>query len=131
MTINKHYKDKTGVADGGATLVSEGDTLELVKAKATALSESLGVKVHPMVFDNPETGKKAIGFLREPNRATKIAGLDEMLKGMTTAGKMILESCIIREESDPAIIEDDTFYVSACLFAVSLLKVIDNELKKK
>lgn len=98
--------------------------------KAVSLSEKYGCKVHPLVFTNPD-GITAVGFVREPPRMTKLAALDELQKGLSSAGRMILESCLLKEESDARLLEDDDFYASAVTACCTLIRVFENQLKKK
>jgi hypothetical protein len=98
--------------------------------KAQTLSDDLGFKVHPLSFTNGD-GQQIIGFLREPTRSAKLSAMDDMMKSPSQAGETILNACLLVEHSDSRILTDDDVYVSATMDCLSILKVYQNDLKKK
>jgi hypothetical protein len=105
-------------------------TTEQLNEKAQALASELGFKVHPLAFTNGE-GQQILGFLREPTRSAKLSAMDDMMKSPSQAGETILNACLLIEHSDPRILSDDDVYVSATMDCLSILKVYQNDLKKK
>lgn len=102
---------------------------ELTK-KAQDLASKLGFKVHPLSFTDSE-GNQVIGFMREPTRQAKLSAMDDMMKSPTQAGETILNACLLVDHSDAKILNDDDVYVSATMDCLSILKIYQNDLKKK
>jgi hypothetical protein len=115
--------------------VKEPTVLELAKKKAEELSVQMNVKVHAIVFKDEETGQDIVGFIKEPSRAVKLAMLDKSMIGGFSAASEVLESILIKEESDARIYseksEDDRFYLGAVSAAYDRVKLAVNLLKKK
>lgn len=105
-------------------------THEQLTEKAQTLTSELGFKVYPLSFTNGD-GHPIIGFLREPTRSAKLSAMDDMMKSPSQAGETILNACLLTEHSDPRILTDDDVYVSATMDCLSILKVYQNDLKKK
>lgn len=128
---------------------------EEVFAKADQLSDKYKTKVYPLVVTVPkislsvmatngseplkeETGEeKIVGYIKEPSRQAKMAALDKTaIEGsITLGGEMILNACLIKEESDPRIFstasEYDAIYIGACMQCNKLVQAYSAELKKK
>jgi hypothetical protein len=107
---------------------------DLANEKALELSEQLGVKVHPIVFKDKVTGEDIIGYLKEPNRAVKMAVLDKSVMGGFSAAQEMLEIILIKEHSNPRIYsdrpEDDEYNIGAVMAAFELVKFSVNSAKK-
>ena len=105
-----------------------------IEEKAQEISKRIGLKVYPFSFLIDDTDQ-VVGYIQEPKRVVKMAALDEMIKSMTMAGEMILNTSLIKEDSDPRILseksEDDSIFISSCLHCVTFLKMYNDELKKK
>lgn len=110
-------------------------TREEAQTKADELSVQLTVKVHPIVFQEDETGPLIIGFIKEPSRMVKLAVLDKSVMGGFSAAAEMLDTVLIKEHSDPRIYsersEDDKIYLGAVMAAYDLVKFSVNTLKKK
>lgn len=108
--------------------------VEAAEEKAAELSQLLGVKVHPLVFKD-DNGGDVIGFIKEPNRAVKIAMLDKSIMGGFSAASEVLEGHLLREHSDPRIYsenpEHDKINIGAVMAAYDLVKFSVNQAKKK
>lgn len=112
-------------------------TTEQIEARADELSAALNVKVYPMELyleDKPEA--QVIGFLREPNRLAKIRSLDmAQTHGSVESATTLLETCLIKEHSDPRIWSEDSaydkLYIGAAMAASNLVQVSVNQFKKK
>jgi hypothetical protein len=106
-------------------------TTEQINEKAEQIAKELGVKVYPLSFKDKE-GNQIIGFIREPNRATKMVALDKMfMQSPTLAGETVLDTSLIKEHSDPRITEDDSCFLGAVTFCIGLIEAYQNEVKKK
>jgi hypothetical protein len=110
-------------------------TQEEAVKKAEDLSVSMSKKVHAIFFKENKDGEEIVGFIKEPSRSLKLAVLDKAVQGMTSAAAQMLDSVLIKEESDPRIYsersEDDEIYLGAVMAALDLIKVGQNTLKKK
>jgi len=111
-------------------------TSEQIEQRAAELTEKHGVKVTPIVFEEPDTGEQVIGYLKEPNRLAKTRILDKALSGaVLSAAHDLLELTIIPEESDPRIMseapENDKYNLGAAVAAQDLVKFAVNVYKKK
>lgn len=103
---------------------------EELQKMADAFSSEMGVKVYPLSFTDAND-KQVIGFLKEPSRQAKLAAMDDLMKSATQAGETILNACLIAEKSDPRILSDDDVYVSATMDCLTIIKVYQNDVKKK
>ncbi len=108
-------------------------TKEQIQAKADEISKELNVKVTPIEFIDGE--EQIIGFIQEPNRMTKMRSLDKAMQSPVTAASELLEATIIRQHSNPRIMsersEDDKIYIGAAMCCFELVKVSEDQFKKK
>jgi len=112
---------------------------QALKDRAAELSsKNGGAKVIPLWYldpVDPENGKPVIGFLKEPNRATKGGIMDTLLVSRSRAARVALEASIMKEESDPRIIDASQIYdainTAAGLEALDLIKIANQQFKKK
>jgi hypothetical protein len=112
------------------------DLNDSVAAKAAEISARLGVKVHPLIFRDEETSTDVIGFMREPNRVTKLRVLDKSITvGVFSASAELYDAVIIKEESDSRLFSelssDDKLVLGATMAAYDLIKTSVNQFKKK
>jgi GH43 family beta-xylosidase len=111
------------------------DIKDVAEKKAEELTAQFGVKVHPILFKDPETDQDILGFIKEPSRMVKLAMLDKSMIGSFSAASEVLESILIKEHSDPRIYsekpEDDRFYLGAVMAAYDRVRFSVNILKKK
>ena len=109
------------------------ETTDMAEAKAAELSVKLKTKVYPFSFFTGE--KFVVGYLREPNRLDKMRAIDLYDISRTQAGDHILRTSLIQEESDKEILEEnaanDTIYLGAIGYAVNIVKISAEQLKKK
>lgn len=109
---------------------SEGlKPLSDIEKKAEELSLKHGVKVVPIVF-GPENDR-VVGYLKEIPRIAKLRIMDKMLTEPFSACDQVLESCLIREESDPRILGEDEHYLGAVNEISNMVKVSMSQFKKK
>jgi hypothetical protein len=110
-------------------------TKEEAILKADELTKTLNVKVHPIVFQDNENSEPIIGFIKEPSRMVKLAVLDKSVMGGFSAAAEVLDSILIKEESDPRIYsenpEHDSIYLGAVSACYELITLNRNLLKKK
>jgi len=102
-------------------------------AKAKELSVKHGVHVTPFAFIFGE--EHIVGYLKEPGRLIKMQAIDLREQSRTQAGGLILQSCLIQEESDKRILderpENDGIYLGAIDFAINSVTIYQELLKKK
>lgn len=106
-----------------------------IEEKAKDLTRLHGTTVHPIVLKG-DNGQTHIGFIKEPKRQAKMAAFDRMAMSgsLTEAGEIILNSSLIREESDPNMGHESTndkVYIGACLECVHYVQVYVDDYKKK
>ena len=93
------------------------------QTKADKLSEKLGITVHPIVFQEDKDSPLVVGYIKEPSRMVKLAVLDKSVMGGFSAAAEMLETVLLKEESDPRIYsersEDDKIYLGAVMAAIS------------
>ncbi len=100
---------------------------EEVKQHAAELSARLGVKVSPVTFIvDGQASEFIIGYVKEPTRLTKMRAIDKVNQGQASfAYQELLESCLIKEESDARILsekpEHDKYNLGAAQFCGNLL----------
>lgn len=115
------------------------DKLEVAKAQAQVradeLTQSMGVKVHPIVFMGNSEDDIVVGYVKEPTRAVKIAVMDKSLVGMYSAANEMLDVVLLKEHSDVRIYSEnpqhDKFNLGATMAVYELVKVSVNVADKK
>jgi hypothetical protein len=116
-------------------IASKKMTDEELQARADELSVVHSVKVIPMAFEEEGNSERIVGFIKEPNRITKLRMMDKSVMGAFTAAAEILEACLIREESDPRIFsekaEHDKIYMGAVMACYDTVKYSVSTFKKK
>lgn len=108
-------------------------TPEEIAAKADELSIAKGRKVYSICVD--ANGEQIVGFIEEPKRQAKYAALNELAKkDVATAGEIILDACLIKEESDKRLYSMDSAHdgivISAAMACIKLVEVYEADLKK-
>lgn len=103
--------------------------------KAVQLSEELKVKVHPLIFFVEKDKEPVVGFVKEPNRAVKLAVMDKYATGFYSACSQALEAILLKEHSDPRISsersEDDLYYMGAVYAVSEMIQFAGNQVDKK
>ena len=108
-------------------------TSEEITAKAEELSLKRGKKVYPLTVN--ANGEQVIGFIEEPKRQAKYAAMNELAKkDVATAGEIILDACLIKEESDTRLYSNesahDSIVIGAAMACLKLVEVYEADLKK-
>jgi hypothetical protein len=103
--------------------------LSEIEKKSEELSLKYGVKVTPLIFGPEED--RVVGYLKEMPRIAKVRVMDKMLTEPFTACEQLLESCLIKEESDPRIMSEDKHYMGALNEISNMVQVSMNQFKKK
>lgn len=111
-------------------ITKEEKQIEL-EQKAAELSKSLNCKVHPLLFMTEDGEGFVTGFVKEPNRVTKQRYLDKAIQQPAIASGELLEACLIREESDPKIMDEDIYYFGASANMASIVQAAVNLYDKK
>lgn len=118
----------------GQAKLSDEQRLE-IKSKADdhakELAQKLNRKVHCIFVDLPD--EVVVGYIQEPMLRNKLAAVNYLgQKQVDMAGELILQTSLIKEESDERLImgNDDDVYVSAVLLCNKLVKVFAGEIKK-
>ncbi len=98
---------------------------EIVEKRAAELTKSLNLEVTPLLFVQDD--EFIVGYMKQPNRQTCRAAYDRMEKyGKLDAGDLILEACLIKEESDTRITDPSPRYNGinnwACIEAFKLIE---------
>lgn len=115
------------------------EKLEEVKkaaqVRADELTQSMGIKVHPLVFMTQDESEPVVGFVKEPSRAVKLAVLDKAMIGGFSAANQMLDVILLKEHSDSRIYsespEHDKFNLGATNAAYELVNLSVNMIDKK
>lgn len=94
---------------------------EVLKAKYGEIFE-LNVYVSPDDI--------ATAYLKKPTRAILGAVMSKINSDPMFANELLLKNCIIREESDMRILDDDEIFISAMNSLDGLVHVYKSDLKK-
>lgn len=118
-----------------ANFKSFEDVENIAEQKAKQLSESTGKKVFTYmgkVQDNEDgTSDWALGYLKEPARPIKMEALDRLRKdGELKAGDFLIAACLIREESDPRLLSDDSLYIGLAYASPKVIDIKADQSKK-
>lgn len=114
---------------------SEKEVNEEAAKLAIELTTKHGVKVSPIVFKVDKNATESIvGFIKEPPRFVKLRMMDKGMTSPITAASEVMETCLIKEESDARIYselsENDVYYMGATMVVYSMVEVAINQLKK-
>ena len=112
------------------------EELRIIEEKVLQLETMFKVKVHPVVFIHPETKVRKIGYVQEPNYATKVAMMDKsMTVGPYAAGDDLRQMCLLRDHSDPMFYADvsaaDEYKMGCAQVCMDLVSMFRNQFKKK
>ena len=105
--------------------------------RAAQLAKEFNVsKVHVVVQVNPETGARAVCYLKEPNYLTKVRVMDKALElGPYMASEELRELSVIKEHSDPITYSDhpdsDGYKMGILDYCLGMIKRLQNQFKKK
>ena len=112
-----------------------------LQLRASELSKANGnKKVFPIWYldpVDPVNGKPIIGYLLEPNRATKGSIMDTLIVSRSRAATVALNACLMvkEKESDSRILSTDSVYdsvfIAAGLKALDLITIAIDQFKKK
>jgi hypothetical protein len=108
-------------------------------AKAEELSlENKGAKIEPLLYLDPKdpiNGVPITGFLKEPNRVTKAAIGDEILKSHFRGNMAALRACLMKDVSDQRLQSEDQAYdgviFAAGEKAAAFVTISIDQIKKK
>ena len=101
-----------------------------VEEQAAKLSETLKFKVHPMIFI--EGDEFVIGYLREPDRATKTMYLDKAMQGLASASTQMVELLLLKDEGDAQrILKNDNHFFGAAGKVNQIIQASQDQFKKK
>jgi hypothetical protein len=105
---------------------------ELTNKKALELEKQLKWPVFPLVFKEGE--EWIIGYMKKPSRIAQMAAFGKISTSSLLAGQELLESFLIREESDSRILDMSPMYDSinlgASWAAYGLIEISLNQSKK-
>ena len=105
-----------------------------IEDKRLELKTIHGVEVHAIFFNTKEDGE-VVGYLKEPDRISKMRALDMFTMGQfALSASTLLETCLIKEESDTRILselpEHDSIYLGFLMEAQALVKYYSSQTKK-
>lgn len=106
---------------------------DIVEKKSQELTTKLNKKVMPLLFNHKD--EWIVGYVQQPTRTVVRVAVDKMEKfGKIEAGDLILQSSLIKEESDIRIISEESEYdginMGACLEVLNLIDVSLSVVKK-
>jgi len=112
---------------------------QALKDRAAELSAAHGnALIIPLWYNDPAdpiNGKPIIGFLKEPNRATKGSILDTMMVSHSRAATIALNAALMKEVSDERILSSSQLYdpinIQAGFEALGLVRIAVSQFKKK
>lgn len=104
-----------------------------IEQKAIEIGKRMGCKVTPFLFVKGE--EFIVGYIKDPSRVDKMKALDLNEHSPSQAGVHLLITSLIREESDPRILdetpENDPIYLGAIEAAKSTVSIYNDLVKKK
>jgi len=121
----------------GNTKELSQEEIELYSNKAKEISTTLkGVAVHPIVVIHPETLERKVCYVREPSWIQKLDAMDKSMElGVYKSGFILFEQIVIKEHSDAVMFSDtaesDTYKLGAVTEVIGLVKMYQNQFKKK
>ena len=103
--------------------------------KRQQLEKEHACKVHCFEFVADSKTDIAAIFIKEPDRFAKMQVMDLSISSLTQAGKLLVETCAIKEASDARFFdenqENDKLWLGAIMGAAELVTFSVNGLKKK
>jgi hypothetical protein len=120
----------------------ETDPIKEALEKGKELEKQAGVPVHTMVFFSKGADGKydendlVVGYVKEPSFLVKARALDKSLLGMAFSASIeILDTCLIKEHSDPRILCElpgkDLYRISAAEFCRKIILIAIDQSEKK
>lgn len=98
--------------------------------KASELSQSLNLKIQPVIFLEDE--EIIVGFMREPDRNTKTMYLDmAQMKGLASASSQLVELLLLKEGDYERILKNDNHFFGACGKVNQMIQASQDQFKKK
>ena len=106
---------------------------EMVDKKANELTTKMGVNVMPLLFNHND--EWIVGYIKRPNRTVTGVVIDKMEKyGKYEAGNLLLQACLLKEESDNRIIDPSPSYdainIGAALESLNTIEINMSVVKK-
>lgn len=119
--------------------MEEQTKLQAAQEKAVELTEeykSKGVfKIHAIVFHDETTGEDIVGFVKEPSRAAKMAVMDKAVMGAFSVVEEILDSILLKDQSDPRMFSEsqefDSIHMGLVMAVYKLIEFKTNTAGKK
>lgn len=93
-------------AEIDARLKAIADKKSEVEVKRAELERRENKKVHAFYFDTEEFGS-VVGFIKEPALFIKMKAVDMAQSSKTSAAQIIIDCCLMKEESDERIYNED------------------------
>ncbi len=115
-------------------LTTEKLTLEQIEEKRLELQKQLNTEVVAGCVEDSK-GSQIVGYIKHPSFDYKMKALDKSAQSFTGASKMLLEGNLIKEASDPRILderyENGKVKLSFMTICSNLCGAYDDQLKKK
>lgn len=116
--------------------ISLNEMQEICENKAESLSKQYNARVIPVILrDEENEGGWVVGYMKEPNRITKLRMLDKSMQGMITAAAELFEAVLLKDVSDARLYSDmaqhDKYYIGASLAANNFVQTSVDQFKKK
>ena len=95
-----------------------------LKLEAEINQKEPGIKVFDWTYESDATGEVRV-FVRQPNRYTKNAAIDEERISLTKSQELLFNTCVIKEHTDKRVTdekpENDEFYYAVLVKMDSLI----------
>ena len=109
-------------------------TTEQIEAKRLELQQQLQTDVVAGCVEDAN-GNQVVGYIKHPSFQYKMKALDKSAQSFTGASKMLLEGNLIKEASDPRILdeyyENGKIKLSFMTICSNLCGIYEDTLKKK
>ena len=109
--------------------MTKEERIKQAEQKAEELTQAVGRKVTPLVFGSEDD--LVIGYIKEISRIAKLRILDSALVGGFSACESLVDDCLLREGDYAKIIADDVYYIGVVNEINNMVKVAQNQFKKK
>jgi hypothetical protein len=109
-------------------------TPEQIEEKRLELEKQLNTEVVAGCIEDSK-GNQIVGYIKHPSFEYKMKALDKSAQSFTGASRMLLEGNLIKEASDPRILneqyENGKVKLSFMTICSNLCGIYDDQLKKK
>lgn len=109
--------------------ITNEERIKQAEQHAEELTQSLGRKVSPLIFVAGDD--IIIGYIKEISRIAKLRILDSALVGGFSACESLVDDCLLKEGDYAKIIEEDVYYIGVVNEINNMIKVAQNQFKKK